>query len=62
MLTCKIRTASLQTRTAYLPPLMVSGNRPRSYIYLPFPLEASSCQLMEIEKGTPQTTAYRPFT
>ena len=47
---------------AYLPPLMVSGNRPRSYIYLPFPLEASSCQLMEIEEGTPQTTAYRPFT
>ena len=59
--TADCRGAGLATEgKGFMPPLSVSGDPHRNYIYLPFPLPASSCQLMEIDG--PQTTAARPFT
>ena len=59
--TADCRGAGLATEgKAYMPPLSVTGAPHRNFKYLPFPLPASSCQLMEVDG--PQTTSARPFT
>ena len=58
--TADCRGAGIATEgKAFMAPLSVSGHYD-NYKYLPFPLPASSCQLMEIDG--PQTTSHRPFT
>ena len=58
--TADCRGAGLATEgKAFMPPLSITGGE-KNFKTLPFPLPASSCQLMEIDG--PQTTSARPYT